>query len=63
MLSLVCKRVHSAGFAVKGVSSLLGRRSFAEASKPIEFDIIENMKTYPLFGEKVQGRLDSLCDA
>ena len=40
--------------AVKGASSLVGKCFFAEAAKPIEFDIIENMKTYPLFGEKVK---------
>lgn len=36
--------------------SVFSRRKvlFAEAAKPIEFDIIENMKTYPLFGEKVK---------
>ena len=54
MFSVACRKANAVRSAVKGASSLVGKCFFAEAAKPIEFDIIENMKTYPLFGEKVK---------
>lgn len=54
MFSVAYRKANVVRSAMKGASSLAGKCFFAEAAKPIEFDIIENMKTYPLFGEKVQ---------
>ena len=52
MLSCVSKQI-CYGKNVLRIASSLSGRCFATSSKEVEYEIVENMKTYPLFTEKL----------
>ena len=53
MLSSLLKQVHCGKTILRSTSALLGCRSFATESSE-EYEIIVNMKTYPLFEKKIE---------
>ena len=52
MLSCVSKQIFCGKNVLRIASSLSGR-CFATAPNEVEYEIVENMKTYPLFTEKL----------
>ena len=52
MLSSISKHVFNGKNVVRAASAMVGRRFVSDANA-VEYEIIENMKTRPLFTEKV----------
>ena len=54
MLSSVSRKLFAPSSVMRATVSRMGCRSFASAAMSDEYEIIENMRTYPLFDNKVQ---------
>lgn len=52
MLSRAGQRGISSLVFSRTASCFLGRRAFSEDARPIEYEIVKNMETFPLFSEK-----------
>jgi len=61
MLQVASRRVAVLRNAFRASGSLIHRRSFAESSLSDEFEIVENMRTFPLFSQKVEVRKRGPC--
>ena len=61
MLQVASRRVAALRGVFRASGSMIHRRSFAESSLSDEFEIVENMRTFPLFSQKVNVREWGVC--
>lgn len=63
MLACALKNRLSSRLVSRSVSAFFQRRAFSENTESVEYEIVKNMETFPLFSEKTEvesGRRGSL---
>ena len=53
MLACVLKNRLSSRFVTRSVAAFFGRRAFSENAESVEYEIVKNMETFPLFSQKI----------
>lgn len=59
MLACALKNRLSSRLVSRSVSAFFQRRAFSENAESVEYEIVKNMETFPLFSEKTE--VESCC--
>lgn len=54
MLACALKNRLSSRLVSRSVSAFFQRRAFSENAESVEYEIVKNMETFPLFSEKTE---------